>query len=461
MTLARIIYNNARQRSLSTLLTSLSVGVGVALIIAILTIKFVARDRLQVGYSGYDIVIGAKGSPLQLVLNVVYNLDVSPGNIPYSTYEKIKKDPRVKWVAPFAVGDNYKGFRIVGTTDEFLKEFQPRAGEPLTFADGKAFIFSESELKEAMAEAAERSKEGKEEKPSKDVHHKEHGHEGHAHEEHVHGEHRVAEAVLGAVAARETGLKVGDTFVAAHGIQESDDAEKHEESPWKVVGILKATGTPVDRVIYINLDSFYHIEGHVIDTDKGLDKEKPKEPEVGEVSALAAKLRSPIHVLSLRRDIDASENSQAAIPAQEIRKLLSIVGNVDRILLAQAVLIVLVSAMGTALAMFNSMNERRKDIAVMRALGARRNMIVAVVVGEAVLIAGLGSVLGVFLGHGVVHLASPYVELAIGFPVAAWEFRSFEAIIFVGMIAIGALAGIGPAISAYRTDVATNLSPHS
>jgi putative ABC transport system permease protein len=455
MTLTRIIYNNARQRSLSTFLTSLSVGVGVALIIAILTIKFVARDRLQMGYSGYDIVVGAKGSPLQLVLNVVYNLDVSPGNIPYSTYEKLKKDHRVKWIAPFAVGDNYKGFRIVGTTDEFLKEFQPRAGESLAFANGKAFVFSETELKEAMAEAAERSKESENKQPSKDAH------KEHAHEEHGHDQHRVAEAVLGAVAARDTGLNVGDTFVAAHGLQESEDGEKHEESPWKVVGILKPTGTPVDRVIYINLDSFYHIEGHVIETDKGLDKGKSKEPEVGEVSALAAKLRSPIHVLSLRKDIDASEGSQAAIPAQEIRKLLGIVGNVDRILLAQAILIVLVSAMGTALAMFNSMNERRKDIAVMRALGARRNTIVAVIVGEAVFIAGLGSVLGVFLGHGVVHLASPYVEMAIGFPVAAWEFRSFEAFVFVGMIAIGAFAGIGPAISAYRTDVATNLSPHS
>lgn len=451
MTLIRIIYNNVRQRKLSTFLTSLSVGVGVALIIAILTIKLVAQDRLHLGYSGYDLVIGAKGSPLQLVLNVVYHLDVSPGNISYATYEKIKKDPRVKWAVPFAVGDNYKGFRIVGTTDEFLKEFQPREGESLGFVQGKPFTFSEAELKEAMAEAAERAKEGKGEKSSTHAHHKDHHHD----------EHRVAEAVFGAIAAQQTGLKVGDTFVATHGIQESEDAEKHEKSPWKVVGILKPTGTPMDRAIYINLDSFYHIEGHVIETDKGLDHEKKKEPEVGEVSALAAKLRSPIHVLSLRKDIDATEGVQAAIPAQEIRKLLGIVGNVDRILLAQAVLIVLVSAMGTGLALFNSMNERRKDIAVMRALGARRNTMVTIIVGEAVLIAGLGSIVGLFLGHGVVHLAAPYVEMAVGVKIAAWEFRSFEALVFGGMMVLGGLAGMGPAISAYRTDVATNLSPHS
>ena len=129
MTLVRIIINNAKQRMLSTVLTSLSVAVGVALIIAILTIKLVSQERLRVGYSGFDLVVGAKGSPLQLVLNVVYNLDSSPGNIPYTLLEKLEKDERVKLVVPFAVGDNYKGFRIVGATDVFLKKFEPRMGE--------------------------------------------------------------------------------------------------------------------------------------------------------------------------------------------------------------------------------------------------------------------------------------------------------------------------------------------
>src|SRR3989344_6370847 len=121
MTLARIILNNTRQRFLSAVLTSLSVAVGVALMIAILTIKIVSQERLRLGYSGFDLVVGSKGSPLQLVLNVIYHLDTSPGNIPFSVYEKLKKDPRVKFVVPFSVGDNYQGFRIVGTTDSFLK----------------------------------------------------------------------------------------------------------------------------------------------------------------------------------------------------------------------------------------------------------------------------------------------------------------------------------------------------
>ncbi|MBI4025138.1 MAG: ABC transporter permease [Verrucomicrobia bacterium] len=462
MTLARIILNNARQRLLSTALTSLSVAVGVALIIAILTIKLVSQERLRVGYSGFDLVIGAKGSPLQLVLNVVYHLDTSPGNIPFSLYEKLAKDSRVKFAVPFSVGDSFQGFRVVGTTDAFLKNFEPRPNQPFELANGRIFRFDDAELREAMRAAVERGRKG----PASSSH--DAARAGHGEKE----RHRVIhyEAVLGSAAAEETGLKTGQPFVAAHGIQESVESGKHEESPWMVVGILKPTGTPADRAIYINLDSFYHIEGHVIEESKPLagkadssggGEKKGAAPEAGQISALALKLRTPFAVFGLRKQINEAENAQAAIPAEEIRKLLAIVGNVDRILLAQAVLIVVVSGIGAGLAMFNSMNERRRDIAVMRALGARRRAIVAIVVGEAALIAGIGGVMGVALGHGAIQVAAPAVRAAIGFAIAGSTFHFFEVFVVFGVLLVGVLAGIGPAVSAYRTDVSTNLSPNA
>ncbi|MDD2709673.1 MAG: ABC transporter permease [Verrucomicrobiae bacterium] len=455
MTLARVIFNNARQRGLSTLLTSLSVAVGVALTVAIVTIKIESQERFQMGYSAYDLVVGAKGSPLQLVLNVVYNLDTSPGNVSYALAEKLKKDERVGQVVPYSVGDQHKGFRLVGTSDALFRDFEPRPGEPFALAAGRLFKYDEHAVLEAMSEAAKRGRKedekaakarscGKQEKCC------EHGHA------------EVFEAVLGSVAADETGLKVGDRFTATHGVQGGVEGEAHEDSPWTVVGVLKPTGTPVDRAIYINLDSFYHIEGHVIQ-ERSHDEAAAKpgggarEPEAGEVSALILKVRSPIAVWSLRNDINRGGAAQAAVPAEEIRKLLSIVGNVDRILLAQAVLIVLVAAMGAALAMYNSMNERRRDIAVMRALGARRGTVFAIVTGEAVLVAALGAIMGLALGHLVVAVASPAVEAATGFGIPAWTFRQFEVSVAVGVMLLGALAGAGPAAAAYRTNVAAHL----
>ena len=446
MTLANIIARNTWQRRLSTVLTSLSVAVGVALILAILMIKAGSRERLSLGYSGFDLVIGAKGSPLQLTLNVVYNLDTSPGNIPFSLYEKLKKDPRIKWVVPYAVGDNYKGFRIVGTTDTYLKDFEPLPGQKFELTNGCVFKFQESNLIEAMKEAMARDKESI----------KESGKEGHHHQE------RVYEAVIGSVVAQKTGLKVGDKFVATHGVQETAEGLQHEEAPWTIVGALKQTGTPTDRAIYINLDSFYHIAGHVIEGKKEEHhQETSKEnhdPKLGEISALAIKARSPLAVWALRKEINERNDAQAATPVEEIHKLLTIVGNVDRILLTQAILIVVVAAIGTGLAMFNSMSARRRDIAIMRALGAKRRTIFAIIVGEAVLISAVGAFLGLFLGHGVVALASPSIEAAAGFMIPAWGFHPFELILFASVLLVGTLAGIGPAISAYRTNVATGLS---
>jgi putative ABC transport system permease protein len=446
MTLGRIIFNNARQRRLSTILTSLSIGVGVALIIAILTIKNVSEERFSLSYSGFDMVVGAKGSPLQLVLNVVYNLDTSPGNISYSIYQKLQKDPRVKMVVPFSVGDSYRGFRLVGTTDTYLKNFQPTESEPFRLASGRVFEFNEAELLEAMKEAEQRAKDLTS-PTAKKAHH----------EEHKEAEH--FEAVIGAAVARETNLKVGDKIVATHGIEETSEHKEHEEAPWTVVGVLSPTGTPSDRTIYINLDSFYHIEGHVIEEKAGADASK--EPEIGQVSALGLQLRSPIHVFGLQKEINDSTAAQAARPVAEMQKLFTIVGNVNRILLIQAILIVLVSAIGTGLAMFNSMNDRRRDIAVMRALGAKRRTIVAIIVGEAVLISAIGAILGLVLGHATIHLAAPILEAAVGFSIPGWIFHPFEAVILLGVLLVGAGAGIGPAISAYRTDVATGLSPNS
>ena len=256
MNLMKIVIKNMRQRALATWLTGTSVALGVALAIAIILIKQGVQQRFEQGTVGYEMVVGAKGSPLQLVLNTVYNLDISPGNISWKLFEQLRADPRVKLAVPFSVGDNFHGFRIVGTTDAFFKDFEFELGQKPELASGRVFTFTETALKSAFQEADQRAKErearerGEEIKPAPVA-------EGTPAS-------RPFEAVIGSTVARETGLQIGQTFIAAHGVQPSAEAKQHTENPWTVVGILAPTRTAADRAIYINLDSFYHIEGHEI-----------------------------------------------------------------------------------------------------------------------------------------------------------------------------------------------------
>ena len=461
MNLFKIVVKNMRQRALATWLTGTSVALGVALAVAILLIKQGVQQRFEQGTLGYEMVVGAKGSPLQLVLNTVYNLDISPGNISWKLFEQLRDDKRVKLAVPFSVGDNYHGFRIVGTTDAFFKEFEFEPGRKPELAAGRVFSFSEAALKSAFREAEQRAKEreakerGEEVKPATE-------HESEP-------KNRPFEAVIGSTVASETGLKIGDKFIAAHGVQPSAEAKEHTENPWTVVGILAPTHTACDRGIYINLDSFYHIEGHEIrnpseqknDEKKAVEEAKDNDPDAGMVSSVVLKLRSPIHAFPLYREINDRQDAMAAFPAAEIRKLFDIVGNIDRLLLAQAILILVVAGVAIAVSIYNSMSERRREIAILRALGARRATIFSIVLLEAVTICLVGSTVGLVGGHLVVAAANGVLYKASGFVIPALHTQALEWYILAVAVVVGALSGLGPAWGAYRTDVARNLAPTS
>jgi len=455
MNLMKIVMKNMRQRALATWLTGTSVALGVALAIAIILIKQGVQQRFEQGTVGYEMVVGAKGSPLQLVLNTVYNLDISPGNISWKLFEQLRADPRVKLAVPFSVGDNFHGFRIVGTTDAFFKDFEFEPGHKPELAAGRVFTFTEAALKSAFQEAEQRAKErearerGEEVKPAPAP-------EGTP-------ANRPFEAVIGSIVARETGLQTGQTFIAAHGVQPSAEAKEHTENPWTVVGILAPTRTAADRAIYINLDSFYHIEGHELrePTAPAKVEEKDNDPDPGQVSSIVLKLRSPIHAFPLYRQINDRQDAMAAFPAAEIRKLFDIVGNIDRLLFAQAILVLVVAGVAIAVSIYNSMSERRREIAILRALGARRATIFSIVLLEAMTICVMGAAAGLLGGHLVVAAANGALYRASGVVIPAFHIQALEWYILSIAVILGAISGIGPAWGAYRTDVAKNLAPSS
>jgi len=410
MSLWTIVLKNIAQRKLSSTLTSASIALGVAVVVAVLAIKAESREGFSQGAFGYDLVVGAKGSRLQLVLNTVYHLDDSPGNIPYALYERLKTDRRVRLAVPVAVGDFFLNHRIVGTSDRLLRDFEVQRGQKFELAEGRLFAFDEERLRRAMAGAEE---------------------EG------------VFEAVVG---ARVSGLPVGSTFVARHG---GDFGDAHDEK-WTVVGVLKPTGTANDRAIFINLESFYHIKTH-----------RAEQVNLGKISAVLLQTKGPHAAKDLAWEINNGPEAMATVPAEVVVELFEMIGKVDVLLLAVSMLVILVAGISILVSIYNSMAERRRAIAIMRALGARRSTVLSIVILEAAALCFLGGVAGLVLGHVLTAVSAQVLASRAGVAIAAVAFRPEELWVLGGVVALGALAGLVPALRAYRTDIADGLSPTS
>jgi putative ABC transport system permease protein len=410
-----LVTRSLRQHALSTAVTVCSAALATGLVLAVFSIKQQAQDAFTGGATAFDAVLGARGSQLQLVLNSVFHLETSPGNIPWSTYQAIAQDPRVRLAIPYAVGDNYRGFRIVGTTPELFERAAPSAGRRFAVR-GRFFD------------------------PS-------------AHE-----------AVIGSVVAQRTGLREGATFHPYHGVAFSQTMQHAEQ--YTVVGVLAPTNTPADRVVWIPIEGVYRMSGHVL---RGAgDVYTPQEgqgipDEHQEVSAVLLQLHSPQAGFALDQQINKQGRvATLAWPIGRVMtELFDKLGWVNRILGLVAYLVMLVAGGSILASVYNSISERRRAIAILRALGARRRLIFAAIVSEATVIAGLGAVLGYGVYAALLSLAAVIVRGQTGVVLEVWQYHSSLLLAPLGMVAVGAVAGIVPAIRAYMTDVGDHLAPTS
>jgi putative ABC transport system permease protein len=401
MTIPRLVWKSLRQHALSTSVTAASIALAGALLMAVWVVKSEAQKTFTGVTGGFDAVLGARSSQLQLVLNSVFHLEASPGNLAHADYLDIKKDARVALAVPIAVGDNYQGFRLVGTTLEMFHDAE--------YAPGKKFSVA---------------KPGRLFDPA------------------------LREAVLGSFAAQRLGLKYGDTFQPYHGII-FDEKNQHAET-YVVVGVLEPSNTPADRVIWIPLEGLQKMGGH-----------DPK--TATDVSAVLVKLRSPIagKQLELLYNKQGNRLTFAWPIGSIIAQLFDKISWMDRVLALVAYLVALVATGSVLASIYNSMNERRREIAILRALGARRGTIFSAVVLESAAISALGMAVAFVVYGSIVTAVAAVIRAQTGVVIEPLAWHPVLALAPAGMIGLGALAGIVPAWKAYRTDVAENLVPAS
>ena len=399
MNLARIAFAYARRSPLATLLNLALLTLGVATITLLLLLTHQLEDRLVREAAGIDLVVGAKGSPLQLVLAGVYHVDVPPGNIPLAAVEKLRVNPQIAEVIPLALGDSFRGYRIVGT-------------EPALPAHYGATVTA-GRLWQAPLEA-----------------------------------------VLGAEVARRTGLGIGTRFAGSHGLAEGGG--EHAEAPYHVVGVLAPTGTVVDRLVLTGIDSVWKVHEHHHDTDSG--DHVDADTENREVTLALIRFATPLAAAGLARQINSETELQAASPAYESARLMTVFGVGIDVIRGFAVFLIVAAALGMFIALYQALDERQYDLAIMRTLGASRGRVFRVLLLESVLLATAGAVLGVMLGHVLLTLIGAWLPAAAPLAAGAARMLPEEAGVVALVLAGGILAALLPAWRAYRLDVAATLA---
>ncbi len=455
MNLFRVSLRNLRLRLLSTSLTTLSIAVGAGMVAALWLLIAETEKRYTTNTQGYRAIIGPKeGSPLSLVLSTVFNLGIEPGVVPLSVYKELHEGDLARrlglvYAIPQARGDTFGGFPIIGTTSEMFTEFRRGKDEfgeyrMLDLAEGEAWTFDHAEFlafAEHLAEhAAEVAADG--------------GEHNHEHEP-LPDEHMAA--VIGSAVADRLGLELGSEIVPVHGrADEAVVAHKHEDSACRVVAIMAETGGPLDRSIFIPMDVFMSMDKH--------DAIRPGQDAASDsvlISAIIVEARARLAEFHLRNAFQTRTDAQAASPSIEMRQLLEMVGDATMVLRVTVYLVLFVAGISVMVALYNTMNERRREIAIMRSLGARRHQILRIILQEALLIAFLGGGLGVLLCHVSAYFFAPLVSDISGVMVDWRAFSVDELWLILGTCVLGGFAGILPAIKGSLVEVADNLGPVS
>ncbi|MBT9551192.1 MAG: ABC transporter permease [Hydrogenophaga sp.] len=383
-------------RPLATALNLLLLTLGLASMAFVL----IARDQIDRAFErdlqGIDAVVGAKGSPMQLILSGVFHLDVPPGNIALDDLTQLRSHPQVAQVIPLSLGDNLQGFRIVGTTHDYPAHYGA-----------------------ALAQGALWT--------------------------------QPMEAVLGAQVARATGLVVGQDFAGAHGLGQG--GAEHGEARYRVTGVLAPCGCVLDRLVLTATESVWKLHDDMHATDDMDEEDRAAIAADREVTMALIRYNSPLAAMAFPRFINDNTPMQAASPALEITRLLSMVGVGTRVLQGLGAVLLGVAGLSVFIALWGAVRERRADLAMLRMLGAPPLKVGALLLCESLWLAALACALGLLAAHGLTALMGSMLVAEQSLAISGWQWVSAEGWVPVLAFVVAVVAALVPAVSAYRVDV--------
>jgi putative ABC transport system permease protein len=387
-------------RPLATTLNLLLLSLGLASMAFVIIVSDQAQRAFQRDLAGIDLVVGAKGSPMQLILAGVFHVDVPPGNIPLAEARALAEHPQVAQLIPLSLGDNLLGFRIVGTTPAYVAHYGAQVAQGSSWS-------------------------------------------------------APMQAVLGSQVARTTGLAPGQAFEGSHGL--GAGGAVHGATPYTVTGVLAPCGCVLDRLILTATESVWQVHDDTHATDDMDESERAEIAEAlaaeREITLALLRYNTPLAAASMPRFVNRSTSMQAASPAMEISRLLNMVGVGTQALRALAAVLLAVAGLSVFIALWSAVHERRHDLAMLRMLGAPPHRVALLLLLEAVWLAALACVVGLLAAHGMVALIGQWLLDSQSLSVSDWPWVSAEGWVPLLALGVAVVAAILPVASVYRIDV--------
>jgi putative ABC transport system permease protein len=416
MIVPRLALLSLRNRALTASLTVLAIAFSVMLLLGVEKVRTGARQSFADTISGTDLIVGARSGSIQLLLYSVFRIGNATNNITWKSYEDIARRPEVAWIVPLSLGDSHHGFRVLGTTPDFFTRYKYRHGQALSFAAGGPFR-------------------------------------------------DLFDAVVGADVAQALGYKVGDAIVVAHGLGSVAFVE-HADKPFRVSGVLAKTGTPVDRTVHVSLEA---IEAIHVDWQQGMpvpgqsvpaDDVRKMDLAPKAVTGALVGLKSRLATFKLQRAINqyAAEPLSAIIPGAALQELWGLVGTAETALAAVSTMVVATALLGMVTMVLTTLNERRREMAILRSVGARPATILGLLATEAGLLTLAGVILGVVLLYAGLAVLQPYIDRAYGLHIDITAPTRREWLTLAAIVAAGFAAGLLPALRAYRLSLADGMT---
>lgn len=404
-------------RKFTTFLTVASIALSVTLLLGVERIRKEAKASFAKTISGTDLIVGARTGPVQLLLYSVFRIGNATNNISWQSYEEITRNPNVKWSIPISLGDSHQGYRVMGTTGDYFAHFRFAGGRKLELAEGRIFT-------------------------------------------------GVYDAVLGADVARALGYRLDDAIIIAHGAGKVSFIQ-HDDKPFKVVGILKKNGTPVDQTIHVRLEG---IEAIHIDWKDGappipgqtISAERVQTMDLSPkaITAFFLELKSRMAAFSVQRYINEypEEPLLAILPGVALQELWDLIGIAENALLIVSGAVVVVGLSGMLIALMTSINERRREMAILRSVGARPMHVFSLIVGESAILTFAGIGLGVALLYVLLIFCQPLILSRFGIHIAISRLSPYELNLMVLIALAGIVIGIVPGYRTYRYSLADGMT---